>query len=256
MAARLVVLGTCGAWPQAGRACSGLLVQDGGFRMVIDLGYGTLPRLMREVGSDTADGVDAVVITHGHADHAADLHGLCRARALGRPGAAPLPLYAPDGVVDLLVALDGGTDVHVRAVFDVHPLPAPTYQVGPFRMDSVALPHGVPTAGIRLATPRYTIAYTGDTGPDPAVADLGRDADLFVMEATDVGQQAPPPAPHLPAHLTAREAGALAARAGAKRVLLTHFWPGNDRSRSQTEAAAAFGGPVSAAYEGLELPLG
>jgi ribonuclease BN (tRNA processing enzyme) len=60
---RLTVLGGCGAWPEAGQACSGFLVQHEGFNLLMDIGYATLPRLLGILG---ADSVHAVVITHGH----------------------------------------------------------------------------------------------------------------------------------------------------------------------------------------------
>ena len=80
MDGRLVVLGGCGAWPEPGRACSGFLLEHDGFRVALDLGYGTLPRLLSLLGSTTAVGLDAVVVTHDHPDHVVDLHGLLRAR--------------------------------------------------------------------------------------------------------------------------------------------------------------------------------
>jgi ribonuclease BN (tRNA processing enzyme) len=76
---RLTVLGACGAWPDAGQACSGYLVEHDGFRLLLDLGYATVPRLLQRAG---ADSIDAVFITHGHPDHCADLNPLLRARAL------------------------------------------------------------------------------------------------------------------------------------------------------------------------------
>lgn len=89
MSSRLVVLGSCGGWPEAGRACSGFVLEHNGFLVVVlDLGYATLPRLLDVVGSSVADGVGAVVVTHRHADHALDLHGLFRAHWFGRRGAA------------------------------------------------------------------------------------------------------------------------------------------------------------------------
>ena len=68
-------------------------------------------------------------------------------------------------------------------VFDVFQLPGAS-EVGPFALTGVDLPHFVPNAGIRLEA-STVLAYTGDTGPSPALAELGRDADLFIVEATD-----------------------------------------------------------------------
>jgi ribonuclease BN (tRNA processing enzyme) len=186
-----------------------------------------------------------------------DLHGLLRARWFGRRGAPPIPLYAPESVLTRLISLeDGGPEV-VRRAFDWHPLPAATCTAGSLRLESRLLPHYLPNAGIRLSGPGLTVAYTGDTGPDPALAELGRGADLFIADATDREQR--PGGPVVPGptmNLTAREAGQAAAAAGARRLLLTHFWPGNDRGASRAAAAAVFGGDVLLADEGLDIPLG
>lgn len=254
---RLVVLGSCGAWPEAGRACSGFLLEHEGYRIVLDLGFGTLPRLLTRLNSSVADGVDAVIVTHHHPDHMVDVHGLFRARWFGRREAEPVPLYAPTGVLDAVVALEDGDVDTVARVFDFHPLPAGPLRVGPFRLESWVLPHFVPSVGVRLSDRDLTVAYTGDTGPDEALVDLGRDADLYVMEATDRNQQrAVPQATNgQQMHLSARDAGHAAARAGARRLLLTHFWPGNDRETSRTAAADVFLGEVLIASEGLEVNL-
>ena len=81
----MTVLGCCGAWPAAGQACGGYLVEYDGFRLLIDPGYATLPRLLRHVA---ASDVDAVLVSHGHPDHCADLNPLLRALW---PGTVPEP---------------------------------------------------------------------------------------------------------------------------------------------------------------------
>jgi ribonuclease BN (tRNA processing enzyme) len=254
---RLVILGSCGAWPEPGRACSGFVLEHAGVRIVIDLGYGTLSRLLDLLGSAAADGVDAVIISHAHPDHMLDLHGLLRARWFGRRGAGAIPLFAPGEVLDRLVQLEDGEAGPVHQVFGWQPLPSRPLQVGPFRLDSMALPHYVPNAGVRLSAPGLTVAYTGDTGPDPALARLGEGADLFVVDATGRDQQPgrPPAPPGRPMNMTAGQAGAAAAAAGARRLLLTHFWPGNDRGAAGAEAAAYFGGEILLATDGLHIPL-
>ncbi|MDQ3716225.1 MAG: MBL fold metallo-hydrolase, partial [Actinomycetota bacterium] len=121
-----------------------------------------------------------------------------------------------------------------------------------------ALPHFVPNVGVRLSCPDFTVAYTGDTGFDPALADLGRDADLYIVEATSRDQQpgTPPNPTAKPLLLSAREAGRAATAASAHRLMLTHFWPGNDREQSRAEASAVFTGEILLADESLVVPLG
>ncbi|MER7461196.1 MBL fold metallo-hydrolase [Micromonospora sp. NPDC126480] len=243
---QLTVLGSCGAFPEPGRACSGFAVDWDGFRLVLDLGYATLPRLL----THWPDGrVDAVAITHEHADHCVDLHGLFRWRYYGEPGGPRLPLYCPPGVLERISGLEPDVDLH--AVFDVHPLPG-RYRVGPFDLTGLSLPHFVPNAGIRLEADGTALAYSGDTGPSPVLAELGRDADLFIVEATDRVGETSRSTRNL---LTSGEAGCWARRAGARRLMLTHFWPGNDRSAAVSAARVEFGGAVLAAEEGLAVEL-
>jgi ribonuclease BN (tRNA processing enzyme) len=118
---RLTVLGSCGAWPEAARACSGFLVEYDGFRLVLDLGYATLPRLLARC---PAGEVDAVVVTHGHPDHCVDLQALFRVRYFGAGGAKRIPLYCPPGVVERISALEPSEDP--RQVFELHPCPGRT----------------------------------------------------------------------------------------------------------------------------------
>lgn len=241
------MLGGCGAFPEPGRACSGFLVEWDGFRLVLDLGYATLPRLLAHIPD--AD-VDAVVITHEHPDHCVDLHALFRIHRYGGPRRGKVPLYGPPGVLARLDALE--PDAPLSEVFDVYDLPG-SHDVGPFRLRALPLPHFVPSVGVRLESGAAVLAYTGDTGPDPSLADLGRGADLFVVEATDRPGETERGSRNL---LTAREAGAWAAAAGVRRLMLTHFWPGNDRAAATRDAQASFKGEVLVADEECVVDFG
>ncbi|MER6815883.1 hypothetical protein ABT299_42000 [Spirillospora sp. NPDC000708] len=96
------------------------------------------------------------------------------------------------------------------------------------------------------------MAYSGDTGPSSRLVELGRDSDLFIVEATDREGETQQPTRNL---MTSAEAGHWAKRAGARRLMLTHFWPGNDRAASAAAARAEFGGDVLIAEEGLSVTL-
>ena len=242
---RLVVLGSCGAYPEPGRACSGFLVEVDGFRIVLDLGFGTLPRLLAHCPGGQ---VDAVVITHEHSDHCVDLNGLFRVHYFS-DGSGRIPLYCPPGVLTRINGLE--PEGELADVFDIHTLPG-HYDLGPFQLDALPLPHFVPNAGIRLSAPGCVLAYTGDSLPDPALADLGADADLFIVNAS---RHRPPPMGTRRGAVAATEAGEWAHRAGAKRLLLSHFQPGIDRTISTELAAEAFSGQILAAHEDLVVAL-
>jgi ribonuclease BN (tRNA processing enzyme) len=240
MTSSLTVLGSSGAWPSPGRACSGYLLSHAGARIVLDLGTGTAGRLFALLG-DAAP--DAVVITHAHPDHAVDLHALFRSRLYTRP--ERIPVYAATGVAELMAAIDPDDATRLPQVLDFRPLPAAPYEIGPFRLESMPLPHYVPNAGVRLVAPDLVVAYTGDTGPTPDLAALARDADLFIADSTN----------RPPLNLTAAQAAQAAADGRARRLLLTHFWPGDDREQCRAQATALYPGEILLADEGMAIDL-
>jgi ribonuclease BN (tRNA processing enzyme) len=245
---RLTVLGACGAWPAAGQACSGFLVEHDGFRLLVDAGYATLPRLLAHV---PAAGIDAVYVSHGHPDHCADLNPLLRARALDGDPPPPLAVHAPPGALDAVLALDrpGMLD----AAYEPRPFaPGDEFHIGPFSVRTRLLPHWLPNAGLRLTAGGSALAYTGDTGPSPAVVELARGADLLLADATYMEEA---PAESRPYLGSARLAGGWAAAAGAGRLLLTHLWPGTDPAAAVAAAAAEYGGEVAVAEAGMTAHL-
>lgn len=247
---QVTVLGSCGAWPEPGRACAGFLLSHNDFRVVLDLGYGAGSRLFTHCGDRLPD---AVVVTHEHPDHCADVSALGRAwHYTVQPAAAgsppKLPLHCTPGTLRRLEAMEPRP--HPTELFEIHHFDTPA-DLGPFRLTAHSLPHFVPNFGVRLTAPGLTVAYTGDTGPSPALAALGRDADLFICDAT----LRTPPAEGDRFLMTAAEAGHWAAEAGARRLLLTHFWPGTDRAAAAEEARGEFGGEVLVAEEDLTIDL-
>jgi ribonuclease BN (tRNA processing enzyme) len=205
----LDVLGSGGAWPTAGGACSGYLLEHDGFRLLLDIGYAVVPRLLERL---SVHEVDAVFVTHGHPDHCADLNPLLRARALDSPS-PPLPVYAPPGALDAVLALDRPgmlDDAYVLHEFS----PGASLEIGPFRASTRLLPHWVPNAGVRLTAGGEVLAYTGDSGPSPAIVDLARDADLSPWWAQPQTESQVAPADR-GRHALARDHHPLAGRPGA-----------------------------------------
>jgi ribonuclease BN (tRNA processing enzyme) len=241
---RITVLGGCGAWPLRGEACSGFLVEKNGFRLAIDLGFGTMPLL-------PSPDLNAVIVSHGHPDHCADLNPLLRARVLRADPAPPLPVFAPARALDAVLALDRpgmlDTGLDLREF-----LPGDRFEVGPFRVETALLPHWVPNAGLRLSAGGQVLAYTGDSGPSPEVVRLARDADVFLAEAShldDVPEEA------LGFLSSATIAGAEAAQAAAGHLVLTHLFAETPADEAADAARSCFRGEVTVARSGLVLRL-
>ena len=245
---RLTVLGGCGAYPEAGQACSGYLVEHDGFRLLLDLGYAVVPRLF---GHLTAADVDAVFISHGHPDHCADLNPLLRARVLGGQALPPLPVYAPPGALDAVLALDRpGMLADGYVLHEVNP--GSSLDIGPFGVRTRLLPHSRPNAGARLTADGRVLTYTGDTGPDDGVVDLARGADLLLAEASFIDQV---PEDSRRTLSSAHQQGLQASAAGTGRLILTHLLPGTDPAAARAAAERGYRGKVGVATPGLVVDL-
>jgi ribonuclease BN (tRNA processing enzyme) len=183
--------------------------------------------------------LDAVVVSHAHPDHWSDLEGLYVAMRyfLGRRG---IPIYAPEGLRDLMVGEKPDGTFDWRVIAD-----GETAQVGPARWTWSRTDHPVETLASRVEVGGRALAYSADTGPAWELSSLGEGIQLALVEATMTWQEE-----GSVQHLSARQAGRTAARAGAERLLITHFAPPIDRQVALAEATAAFGGPVEVAEVG------
>lgn len=266
---RLVVVGSAGSFPGPDSAASCYLLQaegpdgTGGTRtwnLLLDLGNGALGPLQRYVAPAA---LDAVAISHLHADHVADvvtLGVMLRYDPRGRRP-DPLPLHGPEGVGERLAQLSG----HDPATATTDHLALGTWRageavrVGPFTIEPVPVEHPVPAFGFRVTGPSsvdpgrtVTLAYTGDTDDCPGLEDLARDADLLLAEAAYL--ESTPGAPR-GVHLTGRRAGLAARRGGSRRLVLTHLVAWNDPQESLAEARDVYDGPLEPARPGLVVEL-
>jgi ribonuclease BN (tRNA processing enzyme) len=239
---KLTVLGCAGSFPSADSPCSSYLVEADGFRLLIDLGNGALGPLQRHIGLYD---VDAVVISHLHPDHWIDLcqYLVARKYAKGRV-LPPLPVYGPARTAERVAAAYGEKGA-ADGVFDFRRLAEGTFMIGPFQVTACLVNHPVETYGLRLSHGGRTLTYSSDTGECDSLVALARDADVFLCEASYLDSQVNVP----DLHLTGRGAGEHAARAGVKRLLLTHLVPAwGDEAQTVAEAESAYGGKVEVVH--------
>ena len=237
----LTVLGTDGSYPAPGGACSGYLLQADGFCTWLDAGPGTLANLQLHM---PLAHLDAVVISHAHPDHWSDLEGLYVAMRyfIGRQA---LPVYAPEGLRDLMIGEkpDGTFDWHVISDGE-------SADLGPARWTWSRTDHPVETLASRAEVQGRSLGYSADTGPRWSLANLGEGLSVALVEASLTTE-----AEGTLQHLSARQAGATAAMAGAERLVITHLAPPIDRGQARHQAAASFGGDVEVAVVGKKWQI-
>jgi ribonuclease BN (tRNA processing enzyme) len=257
---RITVLGKSPAWQDADGACSGYLVEDGDSCLLVDCGSGVFSKLRRFRDYAT---VDAVVITHMHADHFLDLIPFACALTYAPrrqsahvdcatatdPRACP-QLLVPSGATEILrtIASAGAQPGLLDRAFALSEYEtSQTVVVGSLRVRFQPVPHYLPANAIQVrcdAGGRFI--YGADHGPTDALDGFAEDSDLMILEAT-----LPSPERHGPrGHLTPGEAGEHAARCNAARLVLTHISDELDWEWALAEARRAFGGPVEVAREG------
>jgi ribonuclease BN (tRNA processing enzyme) len=246
---QLTVIGCSGSFPGPDSPASCYLLEAEGFRLVIDMGNGALGVLQRHA---ELFGIDAICVSHLHADHCIDLSSYWVARQYAPGGPRPpIPVHGPPGTAARIAGLAGEKAESIRARFDVREL-SRTLQIGPFRVTTERMNHPVETFGFRVEHAGRTVAYSADTGPTDALVRLADGVDVLLSEASfQNGENNPPDL-----HLTARQAGEHATRAGARQLVLTHLVPWYDRDRSLAQAAETYCGPLSAATSGLVLRPG
>jgi ribonuclease BN (tRNA processing enzyme) len=245
---QLRVLGASGTYPTARNPSAGYLVTHGEAALWVDAGSGTLAALQELM--DPGD-LTAVIVSHVHVDHSADVFPLYHYLRFGPAPRVGMPLFVPERTAPALAAFADPSGDHFGEVFDVVvPLDGSHHTLGPFRIGFGRADHPVPTLLVRIEAGSRSLAYTADTGTGCDLVGLASDANTLLAEATFQGVDKP--APH---HLTAREAGDIAHRAGVERLILTHILPTLDRKQSIEEAAARFGGDIMAAAPGLEVVI-
>jgi ribonuclease BN (tRNA processing enzyme) len=233
---RLTVVGCAGSVPSPESACSCYLIEADGFRLLLDVGIGATGPLQRHAAPES---IDAVIISHAHADHYSDLGQLQYLRNVAGVR-TPLRIIAPSDLPPLL-------RVHPEAWDMVDARPGPV-RLGPLTARLGRVPHGaLETWATRVGD---ALCYTSDTDPSPELDELAAGCGVLLAEASGLESDGP-----LRRHLTAADAGRLAARSGARLLILTHLRSWLDHAALLAEAAAIAPCPVILAQPGLRVAL-
>ncbi len=260
---RLTIVGCSGSYPGPDSAASCYLLEadhtsDEGetrtWRILLDLGNGALGQLHRYV--DPLD-VDAVFLSHLHADHCLDLCGYYVMRKYHPTGAQPrIPVWGPAGTAERMArAYDLPLDPGMTEEFDFleygrreHGVPV---ELGPFRVEAHEVVHPVAAFALKVTAGGRTLVYSGDTGPCTALDEAASDAHLLLAEASFRSADDNPP----DLHMTGADCGRTASKAGVERLVLTHVPPWHDAADAEAEARAEWSGPVELARAGATYDL-
>ncbi len=243
---KLTVIGMWGGFPKAGGASSGYLLESKGSKLLLDCGSGVLSRLLELMDLTELDGV---VISHYHADHCCDLTVLAQAYyVMGLRGAKikPLPVFGHANAAEFQSLTYRGGSVTQGVAYQ----PGEAFQVGAFTITPVRTVHPLECYGFRISAEGKSMFFTADGAYGPHLLAAAAGVDLLLCESNfahaDLAY-----AENL--HMTAVQAGNLAAEVGAKRLLLTHLPPLNNNDQLLLEAKSRYHGPAELAYCGQTL---
>lgn len=239
---KLTVIGFWGGFPEVDGATSCYLLEDKGFSLLLDFGSGSLSKLPKY---KKVPDIDAVVISHYHADHIADIGVLqyallVNAKITNKEHIVPIYGFENEEFSKLTHHYTKGVE------YD----PSKTLEIGPFKIDFLETIHSVPCYGMRITNGETVLVYTADSAYNEKWFKFSKNADIMIsdcnfyagMDASSSG------------HMTSEEAALIAKNANVKNLLLTHFHPTSIQShleKLKTEAGEVFKGEIALAQEGL-----
>jgi ribonuclease BN (tRNA processing enzyme) len=236
MGLSITVLGSSGTYAGPGNACSGYLVRDDATSVWVDCGPGTLANLQQHVPFES---LDAVVVSHHHPDHWLELPVFRNAVKYGSER-EPVPVYTTADVRSFCEAVvpDGTEPTFAWTIVG----DGDAVAIGSLAFVFSRTDHPVETLAMRISSDGRALGYSSDTAAGWSLEALGPGLDLAVCEATLLSHQE-----GMAPHMSGREAGESARRAGVGRLVITHLWPTSDPGDHLREASEAFGGPVEVA---------
>lgn len=252
MSARVTLLGTGTVALNGERTCAGYLYEGDDAKLLLDCGSGVTHRLA-ELGLPWPR-ISHVALTHFHIDHHGDLPTLIFAWKYGQlpPRSEPLTIHGPPGtraLIERLAAAYGEwvlTPGFPLAIQEI--APGESAALTPeIRLTAQKVPHTAESVAYSIERGGRRIVYTGDTGPDDALADWARGCDLLICECSL------PAAMAIKEHLTPEQCARLAARAEPRHVVLTHFYPPVERVDILAAMAAHYTGPVTLGRDGWRM---
>ncbi|ARK25078.1 hypothetical protein SporoP37_10735 [Sporosarcina sp. P37] len=242
----IIPLGIWGGYPKANSATSSFLIEHDGFHCLFDCGSGVLSSLQNYIALEQ---LDAVVISHYHADHIADIGSLQFSRIiqyyLGQPSPA-LPIYGHKQDKEQFAKL-----TYKEQTQGIEIQEHSSVQIGPFTVTFCPTVHPVYCLAVKFTVNGKSAVFTADTEWSDQLVTFAQHADILFSEANLYEE-------HLgksPGHLAGSEAGTLAQQASVTQLVLTHLPHHGDVSDILYEAKKKFSGPAEIAEVGKKYEL-
>ncbi|MGJ7919442.1 MBL fold metallo-hydrolase [Neobacillus sp. LXY-4] len=243
---RLSIVGCWGGYPKANEASSGYLLEHEGFRLLIDCGSGVLSKLQNLINPEE---IDAVLLSHYHSDHIADIGVLQHARLiqgfLGKH-VPTLPLYGHSFNEQEFAKLTY-KEITKGIAYDPHR----TLTIGPFLIRFMKTEHPVPCYAMRIEAGQRVLVYTADTSFKDEFIPFSAGADLLLCECNLYGNLDGKGA----GHMTSFDAGKLASQANVKELILTHLPHFGELNQLVKEASQYYSGPIKLAAQDMTIEI-
>lgn len=238
---KLTVIGYWGGYPAEEGASSAYLLEKNGFTIALDMGSGALMTLQKY---KKVSALNAVILSHYHADHMADVGVLQHALLVESYITGVIqsvPIYGHIADREAFKQLDHKRTKAVKYT------DSETLKIGPFFIRFLETNHPVPCFGMRITDGTHTIVYTADSGFQESWIPFSKDADLLLADCNFYADQKDNDAGHMTSHDVAQ----IAADAGVKELILTHLPHYGDHTQLVREAGTIFSGDIQLAKEGL-----
>lgn len=250
---KLTTIGTGTAAPHPHRVAACHLVEQGEVRLLLDCGSGAVHR-MANLGI-AWPAITHVALTHFHADHIADLPLLIMGWRWGQlpPRSTPVTVLGPPGttaLIERMAAVYGewmcapGFPLVIREINAEE-----SVDLGAVQLRTFPVPHTTESVAYSVDAGSTRLVYTGDTGESEPLGAWAHGCDLLLAECSLPDTLA------IPSHLTPRQVGALAARASARRLVLTHLYPPVEDVDIHAEVAECYPGPTVVSTDGWFIEL-
>lgn len=210
---KLTALGVWGGYPTRDAGTTSYLLQsEEGFNLLLDAGSRAVTELEHELSPND---LDAIILSHYHEDHIADLGALRQYRQLQTVKPEILPIYGhqENEYEFSKLSLE---NVSEGIAYDVEN----GTSVGSFDIQFLKTVHPVICYAMRIVerATGQVLVYTGDTGYFAGLVDFSKDADILLADVYFFKDKA-----KMPNHLSSVEAGEIAAQANVKKLILTHL---------------------------------